>query len=118
MSVIDRLTLENLRTLGDAVVLQLTEAFSNNAPARIEQVRSGLASGDLEAVRRSCHSLKSTAAAVGGLPLAETARRIEAAASAGRVAEVQELVPELEGCFDLTLLELRQYIDEAAGGIP
>lgn len=111
MTLVERATVSQLREIGSGLLLQLVEAFSRNAPARVEQVRSGFASGDLELICRSCHSLKSTAATVGAAALTATSRRLEAAAASADVAEIAVLVPTLESQCERTIAELRQLVE-------
>lgn len=110
MTLLDEPTISTLREFGGSLLAQLVDAFGTNAPQRIAQARAGLEAGDLDAVRRSCHSLKSTAATVGAFTLAETARRLEAAAAAGDTAALGELGAALELQCEQTIRQLRHYV--------
>ena len=57
-------------TTGPAFLVELIDVFLKDSPELIEQMRGGLAAGDVEKVRRAAHSLKSNAASFGAEGLA------------------------------------------------
>ena len=65
-AILDTVALDKLYEWGGAELKdKMIELFSQNAPDRLEGVRAGLGSGDLELAERSAHSLKSSAANLG-----------------------------------------------------
>lgn len=71
-----------LDELGDpAVIHKLIETFLEQLPERQGRIAAGIAEGDLEAVRRAAHTLKSTSAVVGAWKLEQASRTLEELAS-------------------------------------
>ena len=77
------------KTLGDevdAILPELVDQFIANGHQLIEQMRSALAQGQADDLRRAAHTLKSTAATFGARDLAEAARELETRARDGDLA--------------------------------
>jgi histidine phosphotransfer protein HptB len=64
-------------TAGTEFVSDLVDAFREEAPQLLAQLRSALAAQSGDGFRRAAHSLKSNATTFGALPLAELARALE-----------------------------------------
>ena len=64
-------------------VAVLLETFADEAPSILEELRSGLASGDGDAVRRAAHTLKSNAATFGATELEALCAELESRARRG-----------------------------------
>jgi HPt (histidine-containing phosphotransfer) domain-containing protein len=69
-------------------VRELIDTFTESAPPLLAELQSALAAGDAVTVHRAAHTLKSSAASLGALRLADEAAGIEVAAKGG------ELPPE------------------------
>ena len=70
--------LERIAKLGgEGLVEKMIGAVRGNAAKRVIGAREALAAGDLEALGRAAHSLKSSAANVGAARLVELAKEIE-----------------------------------------
>lgn len=92
---LDPAALERLfRIGGQEFVVEMIELFLEHAPQRLETARTALDAGDMTAVYRAAHSLKSTAANVGARGLQSAAERAEGRAAA---EDAQALSPLLEG---------------------
>lgn len=97
---LDAAALERLRRLGGVTLIgRMIDLFLENSVLRMESARTGLAGGDLSAVARAVHSLKSSAANLGALHLHRLAEDIEIRAEAADAEGVAELFPELESAF-------------------
>jgi HPt (histidine-containing phosphotransfer) domain-containing protein len=106
-NLIDSEAWETLKSMTDPVFLaELVDVYLQDAPEQIQQMRAGLASGDIEGVRRAAHSLKSNSASLGANRLANAARELEMIAKSSTLeggnamvvsieAEYAELVPAL-----------------------
>ncbi len=66
-----------------AFLVELIDTYLTDSPELIEQMRAGLAAGDIEGVRRAAHSLKSNSASFGATRLAGVARELEMIAKSG-----------------------------------
>ena len=91
---------------GPSFLAELIDVFLNDSPELIDQMLSGLKTGNIEQVRRAAHSLKSNSASFGANRLAGVSRELEMIAKAGTVesagpkleelvAEYEKLVPQL-----------------------
>jgi len=107
-TLIDKEAWESMKSMtGPAFMVELIDVFLKDSPELIEQMRSGLAAGDIESVRRAAHSLKSNSASFGADRLAGVARDLEMIAKSGTLdgaesklsaveAEYAQLLPLLE----------------------
>jgi signal transduction histidine kinase/DNA-binding response OmpR family regulator len=95
-AVLDRGALARLADLigGEQYVPELLAEFRTEAARLVEQVREALPDRP-EAARLPAHSLKSSAANVGAIRLADRAAEVEAAATAGSAEVLERLVPRL-----------------------
>jgi HPt (histidine-containing phosphotransfer) domain-containing protein len=62
---------------------EMLDTFFDDSPRQLEDARVGLAGGDVEAVRRAAHSLKSNCANFGALALSRQCRELEMLAKSG-----------------------------------
>src|SRR5512143_2995392 len=79
-----------------AFLATLIDVFLNDSPELIQQMRSGLATGDVELVRRAAHSLKSNSATFGANRLADVARELEMVAKNGTLASAGSKLAAIE----------------------
>jgi HPt (histidine-containing phosphotransfer) domain-containing protein len=87
---------------------EIADAFLEEAPLRLAELRDGLSSGDLALVARAAHTLKANAATFGARELESRSRVLEEAARAGSPAAT--LVDDVESAWREThasLLHLR-----------
>jgi HPt (histidine-containing phosphotransfer) domain-containing protein len=97
--VIDLATFRELQdATGSEFVVELVETFLQEAPAMLEGMRHALAARDVEAFRRTAHSLKSNSNTFGARTLGALARDLELSApavvQAGGVAALDALAAE------------------------
>ncbi len=97
----------------EAVLRDLGRIFMDDAPRRLEALRTALADGDAERARRAAHSLKGAAASVALDRARNLAARIEEAADGGQAAEAGALLPELEAALERGMERLRARISES-----
>jgi len=81
---------------GTKLARQMISLFLDNAPKRIEAAQIAEKDGDLEAVQRLPHSLKSSAGNIGARSLQELAERIEQMVAEGKNDSISSLLEELE----------------------
>lgn len=98
--VIDPHAIERLKEWGgDKLAAQMVRLFLTNSGMRMDQIRKGVADGDVEEAERGAHSLKSSAANIGGEHLRTLATKVEAAALSEDVDGMRALEPELEAAY-------------------
>ena len=78
---------------------ELIDTFIEDATAQIDGLRSAALAGDVEAIVRPAHSLKSNAANVGATELGELARALEADGRTGDVPDAVARVASVETEF-------------------
>lgn len=106
--------LERLRRIGgDALVERMVAAFRDYAPRQVALAEAGLASANLDAVRRAAHALKSSAGNLGAVRLMDIAQRTERLAREGGAEDVRPLVAELGGLVEGVIRYLDGRVREA-----
>jgi HPt (histidine-containing phosphotransfer) domain-containing protein len=78
---------------------ELADAFLDEAPNRLAEVRLGAERGDPVLAGRAAHTLKSNALTFGANDLAAVARSIELAVHDGVPADIGELVDRLDAAW-------------------
>ena len=93
---VDRAKLDAVReTLGDEFD-DLLDIYLHTAEDMLKMIPSALKATDLKEVERLFHSLKSSSASIGAMPMSEMSREMEAKIRAGDTSEVKEAVREME----------------------
>ena len=85
-NIIDRSVVDGLLASfgGDTeFFVEMLDTFFDDSPRQLDAARVGLAGGDVEAVRRAAHSLKSNCANFGALALSGQCRELEMLAKSG-----------------------------------
>ena len=78
MSVIDKATFNELKQMsGEDFINELIDAFLDDAPNMISNMREALLAKDIESFRRNAHSMKSNASTFGADELSSLARELE-----------------------------------------
>jgi CheY-like chemotaxis protein/HPt (histidine-containing phosphotransfer) domain-containing protein len=93
----------------------LLETFADEAPAILEELRGGLASGDSDAVRRAAHTLKSNGATFGATKLLALCAELESRARAGDLADGQQILRRVEASYAAVEKELAELRTQLAG---
>jgi HPt (histidine-containing phosphotransfer) domain-containing protein len=106
-AIIDPQALDRLREWGgEKLAGQMVRLFLKNTGGRMDQIRAGVAHGDLEKAERGAHSLKSSAANIGAEVLRTLATRLERAALDSNLEDARTLLPELEAAYADAMREL------------
>ncbi len=75
---------------------ELVDTFLDDAGTQLAAMRAAVTAGDVEALVRPVHSLKSSSANVGAAALAEACRALEADARSGAVTDIEARVSACE----------------------
>ncbi len=106
---VDPTVLARVRTMmgeeGETMVSNLTELFLNNSQLLLAQLRTALAAGDAETVRRTAHTLRSPAAQMGALHLAALCQSLEAKGRQGDLSDG----PALLAAINTEYILVRDY---------
>lgn len=96
------LDMEVLATIAESSGIparELLEFFAADARGNIAELRTAFQSGDRETVNRHAHSMKSSAASVGALRVAASARALELASKTSLAGEAVARCDELLAAF-------------------
>jgi len=111
-SAVDPQALDRLREWGGEKLLnQMVRLFLDNSKTRMDQIRTGVEGGDSEEAERGAHSLKSSAANVGGTEVRRIAADMEAAAVRGEADTLREMLPGLEEAYARVRLALESFAE-------
>jgi len=93
----DPTAIDKLRHLGgEKFVGDMIALFFQYAPQRLEAARSAAGAGDLQAVARAVHALKSSAGQIGARQVQDLAARIEKLATENQAEGAKALLSSLE----------------------
>ncbi len=90
------------------LAVQILDLFVEDAPKQMASFREAFNKKDIELIGRKAHSIKSSAANIGGEVLRETASQIEQLAKTNNIQKIEELFQKAEQDF----IELMQAIQE------
>lgn len=100
LPTIDTHTFEALQAnAGADFVVTLVDAFGEEAPLLMAELRQAAAAADAERFETLAHTLKSNGVAFGATRLAEAARRLEWQGPSAGAAAIDELAAELEAAM-------------------
>jgi two-component system, sensor histidine kinase and response regulator len=98
--IIDREAISRIRAIQgkdkNSLFERVVAQFADTAPSLVASLRSQCDAGDAEAVWRTAHSLKSSAATLGAMRLSRRCAEIEALAREGGATPVRELLEGLD----------------------
>jgi histidine phosphotransfer protein HptB len=98
--VIDTVVFDSLKgMMGADYIVDLVDAFLEEAPTLIAQLRLALATSDVETFRRAAHSVKSNANTFGATKLFNLARELEFMARENRLGEVGDKIETLQEAY-------------------
>lgn len=118
-AALDPAALDRLRKLGgDKFAADMIALFLDYVGQKIAEARAAQAAGDLAAVRKAAHPIRSSAGNVGAVHVQEVATRLEIEARDGLAAAIATSLPELEQAYAAAGAELtavRQGLLPAGG---
>jgi HPt (histidine-containing phosphotransfer) domain-containing protein len=98
---------------GDPEALaEIVDAFVDEAPQRLAELRRGADEGDAVLAGRAAHTLKANGLTFGAVELASLCRRLELAARDGELADSRDLIDRVDAQWALVLEELTALRDE------
>lgn len=107
MPVIDKATFDELKQMSGAdFINELIDAFLDDAPTMIQNMRTALKTKDVESFRRNAHSFKSNANTFGAIELGVLAKELEFMGKENNL-DVGARLEVLKEAFDKVAEELR-----------
>jgi HPt (histidine-containing phosphotransfer) domain-containing protein len=118
LQVIDDGVLAELRASVEsdmAFVRDLVDAYIADSAGCIDAIEAAVAAEDAGALVRPAHTLKSSSATVGAMPLSATARTLEGAARSGLLDddETQAAAARIRGEWEESSAALRAWLADA-----
>jgi len=114
--VLDSEVIHELRNLsvdtGRDILGKSANFFLQQTPKDVDELRRASSQSDLDALRLTAHSLKSSSANLGAIEFSKECHRLEIAARDGELAEANQLLNEIEELLPCVLTALRQEIDQ------
>jgi len=99
--VVDPQQMDRLKEWGGpGLQRKMIDLFLSHARERVDQIKAGLSEGDAERAESGAHTLKSSAGNVGASRVQTLAQEGETLAEAGKLEELQALLPSLEEAFE------------------
>ncbi|MYM27732.1 response regulator [Duganella sp. CY15W] len=86
---------------------RITQAFLDEAPRRLETARAAVVAGNSTAAAAAIHALKGSAGYLNSPHLHTLCHEMEAAAAAGDLVEVIDMLPGVEAALDKACTDLR-----------
>lgn len=90
-------------------IWQVLEAFLEDMPVHIKNLKTAVESNDLELIERLVHTIKGAAANIGGTALSDSALRMEKSGSTTEMAAMSRGVMELESLFGQLKARIKEY---------
>src|SRR5215510_10114804 len=108
MPVIDRAIFEELKQMSGAdFINELIDTFLEDVPKMIEEIKSALATNNVDVFRRAAHSLKSNAMTFGATQLSELAKELEMLGKEKKLHETGDRLRVLEEAYISAREELK-----------
>jgi HPt (histidine-containing phosphotransfer) domain-containing protein len=89
---------------------QLVDEYRTDGASRVADMRTALAAGTSEDLRRAAHTLKGSSASLGASDLADACREVETAARDGRLDGLAPRVDAIAAAFDAVVAALEARI--------
>ncbi|MGH8190499.1 MAG: ATP-binding protein [Rhodanobacteraceae bacterium] len=105
---LDTATLVDLEDIMGDELATLVDAYLRDGDARMQNLRKAADRGDAAEVGKLAHSLKSSSANLGAMPLSNRARQVEEAARNGKLVNPSDSVAALEKLYANAAAALRQ----------
>ncbi|TAN02751.1 MAG: response regulator [Rhodanobacteraceae bacterium] len=105
---LDTATLVDLEDIMGDELVTLVDAYLRDGETRMQNLHEAAARGDSAEVGKLAHSLKSSSANLGAMPLSTRARQVEEAARSGTLANPADSVAALEKLYANAAAALRQ----------
>ena len=111
MAVIDELL--SLTDEGDASLLtDLIQMFLEDAPIKLNSIKTGFAKRDMHQVEKAAHSMKGSAGNLGATAVQDLCDQLQNACRLANPEKIAGLVTQLEAPFAQVLRDLRTLLEK------
>lgn len=112
---IDQYVIRQLRELREGLLPRIIELFRTSSPALIDQLQEAVAQRDADALYKTAHNFKNSAANLGLVELAAVCRECEAEARQGNLARAEHYMQTIQTLYELSLQGLAELEREEQG---
>lgn len=98
---------------GDALLHKILQTFLDTASESVCQIEQAVTQGDMESLRRTAHTLKSSCANVGADALSELFRKMEKTGRAGESAIARSLLDDMQCLYQQTVTEIHKILGKS-----
>ncbi|MDH5545800.1 MAG: Hpt domain-containing protein [Gammaproteobacteria bacterium] len=109
-NVLDLQALEELREVMEDDFSLLIQTFLNDAPVRIDELKSALSAGDVLGLEKPAHTLKGSSSNIGATALSRACAKLVDDIRAGTVENPSADIKSIESLFELTNSALQHYL--------
>lgn len=115
LAQLDHAALQTIRSIGGSneLLRQVVALFIESTPPLLQNIDTGLHSGELARLQIAAHTLKSSAANLGATVLSDMARRLEAAAREGSLPADLPSSAAVQDEFEAACRALKAVLDTA-----
>ncbi len=113
--VLDEEVIASLRDIMDDDFIDLIQTFLGDSDLRMQSLREAAASREAETIRKAAHSFKGSSGNIGARRLSELCRQLEELMSAGKPADMDAFLEELERQHQELVALLRPMAEAAPG---
>jgi two-component system, sensor histidine kinase and response regulator len=103
---LDQQIINQLRELRDGLLLRIIELFRSSSPELLQQLKDAAASNNADALYKTAHNFKNSAANLGLTDLAAVCRDCEVYARQGNLARATSQLPAIQALYELSLQAL------------
>jgi len=114
ITAMDMNELEGVKTTLKKRFPELIKCYLEDAETHLKGIEEGLEGGDMNAIAKNAHPLKSSSAVLGVFGVSDIARAMEETAKAGgEIDTIRPLVAPLKEALDYAVPKLRALLDDA-----
>ncbi len=110
MSHVDEETINMLKEVMEDDFNTLLETYISDSQVRIDELKTFLAAGDSDMVRRTAHSLKGSSGNLGATGLADMCLHVEAQSKDGDLSSLEEKLVEIEAEYREVEAVMKSYL--------
>ncbi len=112
---IDQQIIRQLRELREGLLLRIIQLFRSTSPGLLEQLTDAVAQRNADAIYKTAHNFKNSAANLGLIELAAACRECEASARQGHMEQADIQLESIQSFYELSLQALALLEQEEQG---
>lgn len=101
--------IDDLDDMAQEFILELVDALARDVQKSVDEMRQGLAAGDVKQVSEAAHRLKGSCANLGASHAANLCQELESFAGTTEHAQIEVMISDLVGVCEQTIQYFRAY---------